>query len=126
MRIAVSLAAVLCSVSCGDASRDPVPSGDAGRIEVCPRSLPKDCPAPPSYKQDIAPLVETRCLMCHGPGGKAYPARDLTSYDHMYAQRTEILSQVYNCRMPPEDGTPLSARELDLLLLWLVCGAPND
>jgi len=86
-----------------------------------------ECPSPPpSYQDDIEALVEQRCLSCHGPGGKAYPTLDFKSYDRVHAQRTEILSQVYNCRMPPEDGVPLTADELDTLLQWLVCGAPDN
>ena len=122
----VRVVTMLFVVACGDASTGNNAALDAGGMEVCPRPLPSTCPAAPSFGEVIEPLIERRCLVCHGPGGQAYPARDLTSYDRVYRQRTEIISQVYNCRMPPQDGVPLTADELDTLLLWLTCGAPDN
>lgn len=114
-------------VACGDSSIDHNLTADASSATACPQPLPADCPAqPPSYQDAIVPLIQERCLVCHGPGGKVYPAVNLSSYDHAFAQRTEILSQVYNCRMPPSDGEPLTVDELNTLLSWLVCGAPNN
>ena len=93
----------------------------------CPNDLPASCPATvPDYNTEIAPIIEARCLTCHSPGGAGSAGHDFTTYQTVYNQQTEILSQVYGCRMPPEGATPLSSDERALLLDWLVCGAPGD
>ena len=106
----------------GGSSADP--DGAAG----CPNDLPT-CPDPsaaPSYQTEVAPIIETSCLACHGPGGAEQGSHDLSIYDSLYPQRTDVLTQVYNCRMPPGGVAPLSADDRQTLLTWLVCGAPNN
>ena len=106
---------LLCVSGCKDATDD------------CADLLPNSCPSPaPSYGTEVAPLIQERCLQCHGPGGTAYPARDFTTYDKVFAQRVDILAQVNSCLMPPFNGTPLSADERKILLGWLVCKAPQN
>lgn len=117
----VPLLACLASllVGCGD------PAADGG----CPSNLPASCPAPaqiPSYRTDIAPIIQGRCLGCHGPGGVAQARHDFTTYATIHAQRSAILNQVYSCLMPPAPAPPPTADERRLLLAWLVCMAPDN
>ena len=98
------------------------PDSDTG----CPNDLPAACPADvPDYGTDIAPIIEDRCLSCHSPGGEGSVGHDFTTYQTLYNQQTDVLSQVYGCKMPPSGATPLSTAERTLLLDWLVCGAPD-
>ncbi len=125
---AVVAALVVVGVGCGG-SAGAATDGDAGAGTgaACPQKLPASCPAqPPSYAADISPLIATRCLQCHGPGGVAYPDRDFSSYTKVYAQRRNMLGMVYACKMPPPGATPLSVQELQDLLAWFVCNAPNN
>lgn len=92
----------------------------------CPNDLPSSCPSPaPSYGQDVAPIVQARCLGCHAPGGQSANI-PLDSYDALHARRSQVLDQVYACRMPPAGQPQLSSDERQKLLGWLVCGAPSN
>ena len=94
---------------------------------ACPNDLPSGCPAPaPSYRTEVAPLFQGRCFPCHGPGGVAQPKHDFTSYAVIHDQRSKILNQVYNCRMPPAQVPAPTMSERTTLLDWLVCGAPDN
>jgi len=110
---AVALLLLGCAVSgCGDDS--------------CPNDLPDTCPDPaPSYQVDIAPIITARCVPCHGPGGPE-SSHPLDSYTRVFGLRTNVLSQVYGCRMPPSGATPLEPEERQALLEWLVCGSPDN
>jgi hypothetical protein len=127
--LALALGVASCSVSCGSSGNgsqalDGSTSSDAS---VCPQPLPASCPTPaPSYTSQIGLLIARRCVPCHGPGGVAYPARDFTTYDKVHHQRTEMLTQIYGCRMPPAGALPLTAEELRSMQTWFVCGAPNN
>jgi uncharacterized membrane protein len=92
----------------------------------CPNDLPNGCQNPvPSYKTDVAPIVQTHCLKCHAPGGQE-ASIDFTTYQHVFARRQSILTQVFSCRMPPEGEPAPTAAERALLLGWLTCGSPNN
>ncbi len=91
----------------------------------CPSDLPMSCPAGAAgYQATIAPLIESRCMPCHGPGGAS--GHLLQTYQEVYDLRGVVLDQVYSCRMPQAGATPLTSTERAALLGWLVCGAPND
>jgi len=79
----------------------------------------------PSYANDVAPLLTTFCVPCHRPGGINY-SHQLDSYAHVYAERRAMLSQLYSCNMPPDDQPIPSDAQAELVLDWLVCGAPNN
>ncbi|CAN5924444.1 hypothetical protein BH11MYX4_BH11MYX4_39710 [soil metagenome] len=118
-----SSAAFACGSSDGASSSGAV---DSGGIVDCPDDVPAACPAgAPTYAKDIGPLIQGSCATCHAPGGRQ-SSRLLTTYDQVFAQRGAILTQVNACRMPPRDGTPLTAGARKALLAWLVCGAKND
>jgi uncharacterized membrane protein len=92
----------------------------------CPNDLPASCPSsPPSYQGAIAPLISARCLICHSPGGQEQSI-PFTTYQNVFAERSPMLDQVYACNMPPAGAQQLSSQERNLLLTWLVCGAPNN
>jgi hypothetical protein len=93
----------------------------------CPQDLPSSClTPPPSFKSDVEPILERRCWACHTDGGVAASAHDFSTYAHVFAQRTEMLDQVYACRMPPEGADAPTPEERAKLLGWFVCKAPNN
>jgi hypothetical protein len=117
---ALAFAFVLAgAVSLGCSSAPAASTGPAAG--QCP-DIPASCPTPMPAYQDVSPIVQRDCVPCHAAatGGK-----DETSYDLVYAQRNAVLVQVGNCLMPPGGSPQLQASERDLLLTWLVCGAPN-
>jgi hypothetical protein len=105
---------------------------DIDAASLCPRDLPACPSSPPSYKEDIAPLIQRDCGPCHASGGEAAD-RDLTTYANLHKIRITVLTQVYGCRMPPADaggaetGPPgLDSADRLLLLQWLECHSPDN
>ena len=93
---------------------------------ACPNLLPPSCPSPaPSFSADVDPIIQGHCAPCHAPDG-IEPTHPFQTYDQIFAQRTQVLSQVHACKMPPDGGVPLSDDEKRTLLGWLVCDAPNN
>jgi hypothetical protein len=92
----------------------------------CPNDLPATCPSPPpSYKGQVASIIEGRCILCHNP--QTLTSHDYTTYMTVYDDRGSMLDQVYHCMMPPLDGgTKLPESEREALLGWLVCNAPDN
>ena len=107
-------------VACSHSSPDPTPAS------TCPQDLPATCPSPPpSYKNDVADILDARCNRCHGSGGSA-AEKPLTDYASVYRLRSGVLNQTYSCNMPPKDEKQLTTEQRAALLQWLVCGAPNN
>lgn len=85
-----------------------------------------------TFNQDIAPLLERKCLQCHVDNGLAMP---LTSWDQARPWAVAIKEEVLARRMPPwsaEHGygaftndVGLTAREFDFLLSWIDGGVPR-
>jgi hypothetical protein len=90
----------------------------------CPMNLPMSCPAPaPSYAGQVSQIISNRCLKCHGPGGEQASV-PLSTWSDVNGRYSDVLNQVYACRMPKDGGLPESERET--LMGWLVCMAPNN
>jgi hypothetical protein len=105
-------------------------SSSGGSGSDCP-SLSTDCPTtPPSWQNDVQPLVATYCLRCHSDGGVAPPQFNYTTYQGVFRARSVILTQLDQCLMPPADASPPAAlptpAERQTLVSWLVCGAPEN
>jgi hypothetical protein len=93
---------------------------------ACPM-LDQTCPAAePSYATDVAPIIQSKCTPgCHMPGGTE-AIRDLTTYSKVFSQRTSVLSQVFDCLMPPAGSPDMTDQERAAVVAWLVCGAQNN
>ena len=88
---------------------------------------------PPTWAKDIAPLVHSRCTMCHTEGGHGPFA--LASYDDV-KRRWELVRQVVlNLQMPPcgfsSDfgafclSSPLSDAQIVTVQDWIRAGMPE-
>jgi len=103
------------------------PSNKGG--ESCP-VLSSRCPSPPVTWEQVQPLIVTYCFQCHGEGGIEQSQYDYTSYAGVYKNRAEMLTQTYQCQMPPYDASPPTAifptdQDRQTIVSWLVCGAPG-
>jgi mono/diheme cytochrome c family protein len=129
-----ALAAVVAgaiAAACNIPSNDD--ADDAGSGSSCPSPV-TSCPADvPSYKTEIAPILQATCVPCHSPDGSEGSARgkdnDGTS-ENTYAlvspQAQEMLLWTDNCSMPPSNGPVMSDAQRAALETWLVCGAPDN
>lgn len=115
--LAALSAIALAAAGCGGHGDPPV---------SCPQNLPASCVGtPPSYARDIKPIFDGVCTNCHAPGGQMASV-PFTTYAQIYGRRTTVLTQVYDCIMPPVNGPQLTDAQRLTLMTWLVCEAPNN
>jgi hypothetical protein len=105
------LTAVLAVSACGS---DPCPPPP----QTCPQTAPH-------YQPDVATAIQANCTICHYPGGTG-ANQPLTSYNEIYAVRLTVQGQIASCKMTPPGWPPMTAAVRDMVLAWLVCGAPNN
>jgi len=100
-------------------------SGMKGR--ACAAEPVMTCPSPkPSFKKDVVPIVNARCLSCHS-GADANGPWPLTNLDDIAHWKPLVVQDIENCTMPPVDaGPPLTAEESATFLGWLACDAPYN
>jgi hypothetical protein len=87
----------------------------------------------PSFGKDIAPILYSRCVMCHRPGEVA--PMSLMSYDEVRPWVRAIKNKVVARQMPPwyAEGEPgrwrndrrLDQAEIDKITAWVDAGAPR-
>ncbi|HET6149295.1 MAG TPA: hypothetical protein VFH68_17285 [Polyangia bacterium] len=103
--------------------------------------LEPSVPGQPSYEADVKPILEARCIRCHGfpqVGGApsrfdvyACPAPDGTTCDtaakdHALAMVGRIkLDKDHPSHMPPKPAAPLSPYQIDTLDKWSKQNPPS-
>jgi hypothetical protein len=124
--------AVFVAVACSNENRgdgEGFLGGEAGVVPSCPMTS-VDCPesgAPPTYSEDVAPILAAHCTGCHGPGGENQDV-PLTSYAALTKKSgTSLVAQtaiagVQNCKMPPAPLPRLSEQERKTLVCWFAGG----
>ncbi len=75
------------------------------------------------FNEDVFPMVRDRCGRCHVDGGVA--PMSLMTYDDAAPWAESIRIELLNEETPPWHPLELTARELDLLLVWATGGAPR-
>lgn len=96
--------------------------------DTCPNDLPtrQACAdGVPSYRLDVAPIIDQRCNICHYTGN-TQSSVVLSDYAAVFERRRTVQSRIYACAMPPEPAPPLAPAERAALLEWLVCDAPDE
>jgi len=107
-----------CSSTGGGDDSDP--SAD------CP-SLTSGCPAtPPSWQNEVQPLVATYCTPCHGNGDTEQSVFDSTTYRSVYLSRSELGTVIVECSMPPANAPAPDRAQRQTLLSWVACDAPDN
>ena len=98
-----------------------------------------------SYKLDVQPILQTRCVECHQPGGQGYEASglDLTSYKGLMKGTkhgpivvpgepfTSNLMVLVEGRADPQvrmphNQRPLLKQQVEILRLWVKQGAKDN
>jgi len=108
------------------ADGDSDAGSDAGELACAPPAS-HVCPSPPpSFANDILPIVVQRCDGCHDPNAPSGPW-PFQGYDDVAGWATLIQPDLMDCTMPPPDsGVTLPAAERFLILSWIDCGIPNN
>lgn len=88
-------------------------------------------PAPVTFSQHVAPLLQQHCQECHRSGGGA--PFTLGEYTHVYQRRDKILESVEKRRMPPWKAVAgygdlagerrMSEAEIATIARWVATGA---
>jgi hypothetical protein len=103
--------------------------GEAGVVPPCPTNA-IECPAadpPPTYTNDVAPILAAHCTGCHGPGGENQDV-PLTSYALLMkrsgtsTRAQTAIADIQNCKMPPAPLPRLSEAERTTLVCWFARG----
>ncbi|MFO0792007.1 MAG: PSD1 and planctomycete cytochrome C domain-containing protein [Pirellulales bacterium] len=101
-------------------------------IAICAQGRTPDVP---SYEHDIAPLLKTRCVRCHGPAttnaklNLALPTGVVRGGEHGRVilpndlEKSPLWQRVATDEMPEDE--PLPTEEKDLLRRWIAAGAPG-
>jgi mono/diheme cytochrome c family protein len=98
-----------------------------------------------SYKLDVQPILQSRCVECHQPGGQGYEASglDLTSYKGLMKGTkhgaivvpgepfTSNLMVLVEGRADPKvrmphNQRPLLKQQIEILRLWVKQGAKDN
>ncbi|HLK37043.1 MAG TPA: hypothetical protein VKU41_09865 [Polyangiaceae bacterium] len=100
--------------------------GSPPKTSSCPQDFPSGCPSPPpSWKAEVQPIINDRCVPCHSPTG-VESVLNYTSYQGVFVRYPEMRDQLYQCVMPPSTAAQPTEAERETLLTWFVCGAPNN
>lgn len=96
---------------------------------LVPETKPKTVDV--TYADDIAPILQAKCVGCHSPGNIA--PMSLTDYDHAFSYRNLIKQQTHDRTMPPwppskdcaplKDSRALSDKQIALIQAWVDQGA---
>lgn len=85
---------------------------------------PTACPESPPEFEDVEPIFDEYCNVCHTADDPSGPW-PFDTYSHIVAWRAEVRDEVLNCSMPPADGIPLPPDQRELLMDWIFCGMPK-
>ena len=90
--------------------------------------MPTSCPSPPpSWKSEVAPLIEKYCFGCHGPGGVETPKENFTTYQDVAMRHVDIAFQLGDCAMPQADaGQPTDSERATIFVWASLCRYPNN
>lgn len=113
--VSVSWLGIGCS---SDGGGSPAPScGPVPRNE-CPDA------GAPSFAQEVFSVLDEKCNVCHAHDPKLWP---LTDYSHVSDWRSQIETTVAGCTMPPSGSSvALTEDERRQILIWTICGAPDN
>ena len=96
-----------------------------------------------SFTEDVAPILEGKCVICHGgPDENGAITKelelDLTSYDALMVgsefgpivepgnAEDSVLWMMIEVGDMPQEGEPLTTEELEVIKTWIAEGAQNN
>jgi hypothetical protein len=126
----------LLLLACSNSPPPPINQADPCINGPPSNDEPSACPTPePSYANDVVPVLEFSCLICHsptlpdgGPNPGYQSPYDYSTYEKQVQNKGIFLTQILACKMPNIDAgaTPLDEAQRLILMDWIVCGTPNN
>ena len=99
--------------------------GDSGALSDSGQD-PECVPARAEWAQ-VAPIIESRCGLCHGAELQFGAPYSLATYEDFTPGRAAVAAQELSWgEMPPFGQEPLSVNERMKLLAWLSCGEVGE
>jgi uncharacterized membrane protein len=115
----------------------PLPTDTALATEAAAATEPASQGATVSFAHDIVPIIESRCINCHG-GQRTEKGLDLTTFDGLMAGSengpvltpgdaadSKFVELVANQKMPKR-GPKLTPPQIELFTEWVNQGALNN
>ena len=91
---------------------------------------------PPTFEQQVRPLLKTYCFSCHGEGDELAGGLDLRLRRLMVAggdsgpaikpgerDKSLLYQRIAKAKMPPGERKKLTPQEVDLIGRWIATGA---
>jgi hypothetical protein len=127
LRSAAVLAITLAAVGAGACVHESPSVAAAGapsraQASACHHALPSCAGPPPTYTDDVRPILERRCFKCHAGDGAAADEHDFSQVQILRAQKTALAGEIGTCSMPPSPEPPVADAEAEVLLRWVACG----
>jgi hypothetical protein len=94
----------------------------AAKESSCRHLMPSCVGVPPTYTEDVRPVLERRCFKCHAGDGVAADDHNFSHFETLRAQKTALATEIGACAMPPSSEPPVPDPEAELLLRWVACG----
>jgi hypothetical protein len=141
----VPAASVTATATSANPTATPLPSATqvATRAPTATPAVAKSTTAPTgststvSFAGDVLPILERRCVKCHG-GDKTEEGLSLKSYQDIMSgsnngpvinpgnvEDSFLISQIVNGKMPKRQPRLLAA-EIDTITAWVKAGAPDN
>jgi hypothetical protein len=121
--LAITLAAVGAGACVHESPSVAAAGAPPGAGEsACHHALPSCAGPPPTYMDDVRPILERRCFKCHAGEGVAADEHDFSQVQTLRAQKVAFASEIGTCAMPPSPEPPVADAEAEALLRWVACG----
>ena len=112
--------------------------GDATVLDLIITLSGDAVPPPPTFEEDIVPLLATHCHDCHGKdtqeaeldlrtaGAIVFGGESGSALTPGNLAQSYLWTMIEADQMPPEGSEPLSDRSKSLIRRWITAGAPAD
>jgi uncharacterized membrane protein len=118
----VSVAVALGACAHEPAAPSPGVALAPAKGEACHHAPPSCAGVPPSYAQDVRPILQARCFKCHAGEGEAASEHDFSRVETLRAQKRALSNELGACAMPPAPEPPVPDEDAEVLLRWAACG----
>lgn len=75
-----------------------------------------------SFKDDVKPIIDSKCTVCHSPSGGFSPS--LTNFSEVKARANRVQARVSNGTMP--QSGPLPDAQIKVIVDWVNEGALDN